>query len=248
MESLLPFTQDDSPILPDCAWRIVNEVQDQGERNKTMKTPFILTVAAAAILAVGCDQQKQATNDRSIESDKDNIQKSAREAKSEVDKQAKAQKDMLEAEAKAAQASLDAEKARAKAASTPDAQPKVDAAAQNIRDAAGAVGARIQTETGTERNPAVTTTPSVAPTTPTTTAPASEAEQKLADQVRTAISGGAAEANADAAKAIQVSASGSTVTLKGSVKSEEEKTRIETAAKAVAGVSRVENQLEVKAE
>ncbi len=215
-----------------------------------MKTPFILTVAAAAILAVGCDQQKQALNDRSIESEKDNIQKTSREAKSEVDKQAKAQKDMLDAEAKSAQAKLDAEKARTKAESIPDPQPKVDAAAQNIRDAAGAVGARIQTEVGTERNPAITTTPSVAPTTPTTTAPAtvSESEQKLADQVRTAISGGAAEANADAAKAVQVSASGSTVTLKGSVKSEEEKTRIETAAKAVAGVSKVENQLEVKAE
>ncbi|HEY0551971.1 MAG TPA: BON domain-containing protein [Verrucomicrobiae bacterium] len=216
-----------------------------------MKTPFILTVAAAAILAVGCDQQKQAVNDRSIDSEKNNIQKSAREAKAEVDKQAKVQKDMLEAEAKSAQAKLDAEKARAKAEATPDAQPKVDAAAQNIRDAAGAVGARIQTETGTERNPAITTTPSAAPTTPTATTPAttaSETDQKLSDQVRTAISGGAAEANADAAKAIQVSASGSTVTLKGSVKSEEEKTRIETAAKAVSGVSKVENQLEVKAE
>ena len=76
----------------------------------------------------------------------------------------------------------------------------------------------------------------------------SESEQKLTEQVRTAISSGTAEANADAAKAIQVSASGGTITLKGSVKSEEEKTRIETAAKAVAGVSKVENQLEVKAE
>jgi hypothetical protein len=228
----------------------MNEVQGQGERIKTMKTPFILTVAAAAILAVGCDQQKQALNERSIDSEKDNIQKSAREAKSEVDKQAKTQKDMLDAEAKSAQAQLDAEKARVRAEAAPDAQPKVDAAAQNIRDAAGAVGTRIQTEIGADRNSAPPTTPSVAPTPPTTTAPVtvSESDQKLTEQVRTAVLGGTAEANADAAKAIQVSASGGTITLKGSVKSEEEKTRIETAAKAVAGVSKVENQLEVKAE
>ena len=212
-----------------------------------MKTPFILTVAAAAILAVGCDQQKQAINDRSIDSEKDNIQKTAREAKSEVDKQAKAQKDMLEAEAKSAQAKLDAEKARLKAEATPDAQPKVDAAAQNIRDAAGAVGTRVQTETGTDRNPA--TQPAVTPATPTAPSitTATDADQKLADQVRSVL-GGTAEANAEAAKNIQVSASGGTITLKGSVKTEEEKTRIETAAKAIPGVSKVENQLEVKAE
>jgi osmotically-inducible protein OsmY len=216
-----------------------------------MKTPFILTVAAAAMLAVGCDRQKQAINDRSIDSERDNIKKTAREAKSEVDKQAKAQKDMLDAEAKSAQAKLDAEKARTKAESIPDPQPKVDAAAQNIRDAAGAVGARIQTETGTERNPAITTTPSVAPTPPTTTAAATstanDSVQKLIDQVRIAAFG-TAEANADNAQAIQVSAHGGTITLKGSVKSQEEKTRIETAAKAVPGVSKVENELEVKAE
>ncbi len=259
-ESTPAFHRDQDPVfLPGCALPLVNEVPGQGDEIKTMKTPLILTVAAAAILAVGCDQQKQASNNRAIEAEKDNIQKSAREAKSEVDKQAKAQKDMLDAESKSAQAKLDAEKARVKAENTPDAQAKVDAAAQNIRDAAGAVGNRIQTETGADRNavppptPAVPPTPSVAPTppTPTTTAPATtsnESDVKLADQVRTAISGGAGEANADAAKAIQVSSSGGTVTLKGSVKSDEEKTRIETAAKAVPGVSKVDNQLEVKAE
>jgi len=206
-----------------------------------MKTPFILTVAAAAILAVGCDQQKQAVNDRSIDSEKDNIQKTAREAKSEVDKQAKAQKDMLEAESKSAQAKLDAEKARLKAESTPDAQPKVDAAAQNIRDAAGAVGTKVQTEVGTAPNPITT-----APTTPATTA--SDVDQKLSDQVRTAIFGATAEGIAAPSTSVQINASGGAITLKGSVKTQEEKTRIETAAKNVPGVSKVDNQLEVKAE
>ena len=215
----------------------MNEVQAKEREIKTMKTPFILTVAAAAILAVGCDRQKQALNDRSVDSERDNIRKTAREAKSEVDKQAKAQKDMLDAEAKSAQAKLDAEKARTKAESIPDPQPKVDAAAQNIRDAAGAIGNRIQTETGANRSPA----------TPAATSTANDSVQKLVDQVRIAAFG-TAEANADNAQAVQVSAHGGTITLKGSVKSQEEKTRIETAAKAVPGVSKVENELEVKAE
>jgi osmotically-inducible protein OsmY len=211
-----------------------------------MKKSLILAVAAAVIVAVGCNQQKQATNDRTLDAEKDNIQKSAREAKSEVDKQAKSQKDMLNAEAKVAEASIDAEKARAKAEATPNAQAAVDAAAQNIRDAAGAAGARAQSEVGAARNvtaPPATTPPPAPPASATT-----DSDQKLSDQVRTAIFGGTAESTTDAAKNIQVSAIGSTVTLKGSVKTEEEKTRIETAAKAVSGVTKVDNQLEVKAE
>ena len=65
-----------------------------------MKTPLIF--AAAAILAVGCDRQKQASNDRPLDSEKSAIRKTAREAKSEVDKEARAQKEVLDAEAKSA--------------------------------------------------------------------------------------------------------------------------------------------------
>lgn len=205
-----------------------------------MKTPLI--IAAAALIAVGCNKDQQAAADRSA--DKDTIQKSVREAKSEVDKEAKAQKEVLDAEAKAARATIDAEKARAKAATT-DAQGKVDAAAQNIREAAGSAEAKAQREVG-----AATSAPVPQTDTRATTEKAGDADQKLADQVRSAISGGpaGAAANADAAKNIEVSASGGVVTLKGTVKTEAEKTQAESQAKSVAGVTKVENQLQVKAD
>lgn len=206
-----------------------------------------LLVMAAALLVAGCDQQnKQASNDTS--SDQDAIRQSAKEAKSEVEKQAKAAKDRLDAEAKAAQAQIDAEKARAKAAAT-DAQTKVETASQNIREAAGAASDKAQREVGAG---ATTTTPppsepsaTPTPATPSTTS-APGVDQKLADQVRAAVSG--AEANADAAKDLQISATGGTVTVKGKVKSDAEKTRIENAAKAIPGVSQVVMQVEVQPE
>lgn len=215
-----------------------------------MKKTLILTVAAAAIIATGCDRQKQATNNQAIESEKENIKQSVREAKSEVDRKANAQKEMLNAEAKAAQASLDAEKARIKAESTPNPQAAVDTAAQNIRDAAGSVGAKVQTEVGTEKNVTTpTVTPSVttpAPTTPTPATTTSETDQKLIEMVRTVVLGENTEVNAEVAKAIEITATDGAVTLKGSVKSEEEKARMETAAQGVTGVTKVDNQLEVK--
>ena len=208
-----------------------------------MKMPLIL--ATAALMAVGCNQQRQAANDQSRDQ-KDSIQKSAREAKAEIEKEARAKKEMLDAEVKSAQAKLDAEKARAKAESV-DAQPKVDAAAQRIREAAGTVGEKPQVETGaakSQQTPAATATPT--PAKPAETA-ATESDQQLADQVRTAVQGGVAEAT-DASKDVQVSAAGGVVTLKGTVKNEEEKSRIDSAAKAVPGVTKVENQLEVKSQ
>ena len=209
-----------------------------------MKMPLIL--AAAALLAAGCNQQRQAANDQSRDQNKDSIQKTAREAKAEIDKEAKAKKEMLDAEVKSAQAKLDAEKARAKAQSV-DAESKVDAAAQSIREAAGTAAEKTQVETGTgksQQNPVATATP--IPAKPAETS-ANDSDQKLTDQVRTAIQGGAAEAS-DVSKDVQLSASGGVVTIKGTVKSEEEKSRIESAAKAVPGVTKVENQLEVKSQ
>jgi len=201
-----------------------------------MKKAIILF--AAALLVVGCDQQRQASNDTSTSTEKSQIKDSVKEAKDEVDRQAKAQKDMLNAEAKAAQAKLDAEKARAQAAGS-DAQAKVDAASQSIRDAAGSAAARAQQEVGSASANARATLDS-------TTQPA---DQKLTEQVRAAITGGSGvEANAEATKNVQVSTSGGTVTLKGSVKTDAEKTQLETAAKAVPGVTKVDNQLQVKAE
>jgi osmotically-inducible protein OsmY len=218
-----------------------------------MKRSMILV--AATILAVGCDQQRQASNDTTTSSDKSTIRQSARDAKSAVDKEARAQKEMLDKEAKAAQAQIDAEKARAKAAGT-DAEQKVDAASQNIREAAGSASTKVQSEVGAAKSDTVA--PPTAPANPSTTSPAipvpttpttatADADQRLVDQVKAALTGGAgAEATADNTKNIQVSASGGTVTLKGAVKDEEEKSRLEAAAKAVPGVTRVDNQLQVK--
>jgi osmotically-inducible protein OsmY len=212
-----------------------------------------ITIMAAAILAVGCDQQqRQASNDTSTSSDKSTIRQSAREAKSAVDQQARAEKEMLDKEAKAAQAKIDAEKARVKAQTT-DAQAKVNEASQNIQDAAGAASTKAQTEVGAAKSEAIppaTPTPANPPTAtipPATSAnTANEADQKLTSDVRLAVTGANAEVNADAAKAIQVSVSAGTVTLKGNVKTEAEKSQAETAAKAVPGVTKVDNQLQVK--
>jgi osmotically-inducible protein OsmY len=66
------------------------------------------------------------------------------------------------------------------------------------------------------------------------------------EQVRAAVT--PAGADSSAVQTVQVTAAGGVVTLKGNVKTEEEKTRMETAAKAVPGVTKVENQIEVKAE
>ncbi len=204
-----------------------------------MKTPLIL--AAIALIAVGCDQQKQSADTRSLEDNKDSIQKSARAAKSEIEKEASAKKEIIEAEAKSAEAQIDAEKARAKAA-TLDAQGKLDAATQSIRDA-GAAGAKAQSEVGASKNTVQpVATPPVEPTVipPSTTT----ADQNLVDQIRTAV----VPADASAAPTVQVMAAGGVVTLKGTVKTEAEKTRMETAARSVSGVTQVNNQIEVKTE
>jgi len=214
-----------------------------------------LIVIAAAVLVAGCDRQRQASNDNSTSTsaDKGEIRDSVREAKSEVEKQAKAQKDILDAEAKAAQAKIDAERARAKAASV-DAQAKVDAASQTIREAAGSASAKAESEVGAVKS--ITTAPPAEPTTtPATPVPVpppspltADSDQKVVEQVRIAVIGPTADANAETAKNIQITASGGTVTLKGTVKTEAEKSQAEEKTKSVAGVTKVDNQLQVKAE
>jgi osmotically-inducible protein OsmY len=214
-----------------------------------MKTPMIM--AAVALIAVGCDRPQTTADadNRSVDQTKDTIQESAREAKNTIEKEAESKKEMIEAEAKSAQAQIEADKARLKSAGA-EGSAKVDAAADNIRNA-GAAGVGTQTEVGTSPGtvpppvPAepVITTPTPAPTPNLSTA---TDDQKLTEQVRTIVAPAGTDANA--AQAVQVTAAGGVVTLKGTVKSEAEKTRIETATKAVAGVTKVENQIEVKAE
>jgi hypothetical protein len=212
-----------------------------------MKTPMIM--AAAALIVAGCDRPQTADN-RSVDQTKDSIQKSAREAKNAVEKEAESKKEMVEAEAKSAQAKIEADSARLKSAGA-EAQGKVEAATENIRNA-GAAGARPQTEVGTSPTPVTPPTPvpaepgTTTPTPPTPNLSAAPDDQRLTEQVRNIVA--PAGADATATPAVQVTAAGGVVTLKGTVKSDAEKSRIETAAKGVAGVTRVDNQIEVKAE
>jgi osmotically-inducible protein OsmY len=218
-----------------------------------MKMPLIL--AAAALVATGCDRQQETADSRPLDQSKDTIQESARTAKSQIEQEAEAKKAMVEAEAKSAQARIDAEKARAEATAS-EAQSKVESATDNIRNA-GAAGERSATEVGTaeanrqqEQNQQQRTT--ATPPTPTPPAPSTpsasttEGDQKLVEQVRAAVA--APGADASTAPTVQITANNGVVTLKGNVKSDAEKTRMETAAKAVPGVSKVENEIEVKSE
>jgi osmotically-inducible protein OsmY len=71
----------------------------------------------------------------------------------------------------------------------------------------------------------------------------SEADRQLAQRVESALRENSSLASI--AQNVQVAAKNGEVTLRGSVSNEQEKTNIASAAKQVAGVSKVENQLEV---
>lgn len=87
-------------------------------------------------------------------------------------------------------------------------------------------------------------TPSTTGGTPTTGSPSmTEADRALAQSVQQALSQD--PSLAPAAQNIQVRANNGEVTLQGSVSSEQEKADIGAKAQQVAGVTRVNNQLEV---
>lgn len=71
----------------------------------------------------------------------------------------------------------------------------------------------------------------------------SESDRQLAQRVESALRENSSLASI--AQNVQVAAKNGEVTLRGSVSNEQEKTNIASAAKQVAGVSKVENQLEV---
>jgi osmotically-inducible protein OsmY len=202
---------------------------------KSLTTLAVIVAASTAI--IGCNKQGQVNTDRQTErtssgtGEKREIRKSASNAKDQIDAQAKAEKERIDAEAKAAQARIDAERAQANAQAKEN-RSSIEAERQNIQEAAGAATSKIKAEGQTSE-------------TSTTTTRTSDADQRLVQQVETALGGGT-DANAEGGRNIQVTASGGTVTLKGAVKSDAEKTRVESAAKSVPGVTRVDNQIEVK--
>jgi hyperosmotically inducible periplasmic protein len=73
--------------------------------------------------------------------------------------------------------------------------------------------------------------------------PENEADRTITQNIRQAITGD--ESLSTNAKNVKIITNDGTVTLRGPVKSEKEKTEIEAKAKQVAGVKRVDNQLEV---
>src|ERR1044072_7505185 len=70
-----------------------------------------------------------------------------------------------------------------------------------------------------------------------------EADRKITQDIRSALTSD--DSLSTDAKNVKVITSDGTVTLRGPVKSDKEKTQIEAKAKQVTGVKRVENQLEV---
>jgi osmotically-inducible protein OsmY len=210
---------------------------------KYFQTAAVL--AAAALTFAGCKQQNQqgsrseGQGGPSAKSEQDTIRDSARDAKKQISEQAKAQKEQVEAEAKAGQARIDAEKARMKA-ETNNAQQAVQQSTEKIRDAAGSASSKVQGESGS-----VTASSTDAAASPNGAKPSSNpatTDQSLTDAVKQAL--GLTTATTTTGQKVQVAVSNGTVTLSGTVSSEQEKSDMEKKARAIPGVTQVENQLQ----
>jgi len=194
----------------------------------------ILVVAAAALMMAGCNRDNTANESASAQKDavkaNADAQKDALNAqKDAISKQASEQKDAIQAQAKAAKEQINAQKdqvnAQEKVAKEQaDAQAKV----ANANEAAGA----------------------------STAADAGNSDSLIKAKVRAAILGNgsdssnpaAVSANPNAPKNLNVDVSSGKVTLKGDVASDQAKMDCEQRAKRVAGVTSVDNQLEIKAQ
>ena len=202
-----------------------------------MKTIALLAVASLAL--VGCNKQNDmgdsadAQKDQ-IEQSKDaqkealnqekrGVEQASDQAKADISAQAKAEKERVESQAEAEKAQIEAQKKQVEAqAAAAKAQAE---AQQKINEAAGAA-----------------TSPADASVT-ADIQPASEADRTLTTQVRESLT-----SQNPSLASVQISAMNGKITLRGTVKTEEEKKNLEAQAKAVSGVSSVDNKLEVKAE
>jgi hyperosmotically inducible periplasmic protein len=211
-------------------------MQRRSTINKGTFMKAFALLAAASLALVGCEQRKMdesagAAKDQieqskdaqqsSLNQEKKSIEKSADQAKEQISSEAKAEKDRLESQAEAQKAQIDAQKKQVEAQA--DAAKADAEAQQKVNEAAGA-----------------TTTPSEQPS---ATAQTQATETTLAKQVRESL----ASQNPSVAN-IKIMESDGKVTLTGTVKTEEEKKNLEAQAKAISGVSSVDNKLEVKSE
>jgi len=193
---------------------------------------FATTLLAASLFTIGCNREQQVGSDKSAKQDQDSIKKSADAAKKDIEAQAKAEKEHVDAESKAAQAKIDAAKAETKADAA-NAQSRVEADTKKIQEAAGSAGAKVESQAGQAKSTST-----------------SDTDQKLTEQVQSSLKGDASDPTAagQAPKDVQVTILNGVVTLKGTVKTDAEKMALEQKVKAVPGVTRVDNQLTVKAE
>lgn len=200
----------------------------------------ILIIAAAALIVAGCNQDNSANESAGAQKDavkaNADAQKDALNAqKDAISKQASEQKDQISAQAKAEKEQINAKKdeidAQAKAAkANAEAQAKADnAQGKALNESAGA---------NTSAN-----------------AEAGNSDSLIKAKVRAAILGNSADtsnpasvsANPNAPQNLNVDVSNGKVTLKGDVASDQAKMDCEQRAKQVAGVTAVDNQLEIKA-
>lgn len=113
----------------------------------------------------------------------------------------------------------------------------------------GCTDNRAVEQTPADRTVTAPTAPESAPATPQAAAPTpgtasmTDADRALAQRVEETLRQDMTVASA--AQNIQVHAMNGEVTLRGSVSSEQEKTNLATAAQKVAGVTKVNNELEV---
>jgi osmotically-inducible protein OsmY len=213
-----------------------------GRRSTINKGTFMKTfalLAATSLALVGCNQrqmdesagaersqieQSKDAQENSLNQQKKSIEQSADQAKDQLSAQAKAEKERVESQADAQKAQIDAQKKQIEAQA--DAA-KADVNAQKkIDEAAGAT----------------TTTPAT-PADQTATAQTQGAESSLAKQVRESLT-----SQNPSLTGVNIMEADGKVTLMGTVKTEAEKQSLEDQAKAVSGVTSVENKLEVKAE
>jgi osmotically-inducible protein OsmY len=193
---------------------------------KRLSLSTLLVASALALTAgTGCNRdQQQASNDQAAKDETKTIKKSASDAKEQIEQQAKAEKERVEAQAKASEQQIEAKKAEVKADAA-KSKSQVDSEVQKIQNA-GSAGSAAQSQAGTDQS-----------------STSKSSDSKLTEQVQAALK---SESDPQSSSAIQVTVADGVATLKGDVKSEEQKSQLEQKAKSVSGVTRVDNQLTVK--
>lgn len=215
---------------------------------KMKKTMALL--ATATLVVVGCDRQDSSMNDsagaakdqieQAADAQKDalgqqkkEIEQSTDQAQDQISAQAKAEKERLESQANAEKAQIDAQQKQIEAQA---AAAKADAEAQ-------AKQASAQTDANQASAEAQIKVDEAAGAATATAQGTTDADRNLSKQIKESLtSQNATFANSG----VTVMVMNGKVTLRGSVKTEEEKKNLEAQAKAVSGVTSVDNKLEVK--